>query len=130
MRKELKYGYKQWPLKKGISAEKIPHYAKKAGEWRFNIGEHEVRGELELVMGEFAGYNEIYRYHLHAEETAQEAAGWEDHQHEFNCLLSTLLCMPEHFSVEGYEEDYSPQQIALIKAVREKLLVMGKKNEY
>lgn len=130
MRKELKPWYQKWPRKKGISAEKIPHYAKRAGEWRCKVGKYEERGDLEWVMAEFTFYNETYRFHLYAEETANEAEGWEDHEHSFSDVLRTLIRMPEHFSVTGYEDDYSKQQIALIKAVQKKLLAQGVRNSF
>ena len=118
--------------RKGQSSEKVPHYCKKANEWRCMVSnpwaerEYEEQGNIEYVMGEFTGYNETYDYNW-KEEVRED--GWQDHEHEFAGVLMTLLRVPEHFSVEGFEEQYSKQQLGMIRAVRKKLLAMGKKNE-
>ena len=58
MRKELKRSYQDWPPRKGISHERIPHYCKKADEWRCMIngidGKYEERSGLYFVMSEFS----------------------------------------------------------------------------
>jgi len=134
MREDLKK-WKSWgpgKPRKGQSGEKVPHYCKKANEWRCMVSypwggrNYEERGDIEYVMGEFARYGETYDFNY---EEITRKDDWQDHAHSFVGVLCTLIRWPEHFSVEGFEEQYSKQQIELIKAVREKLLVMGKKNE-
>lgn len=77
-------------------------------------------------MGEFSQYGETYHF-----ETDEKPAvdGYSDHEHSFAGVLATLLCRPEHFMVEGFEQEYSRQQLEMIRTVREKLISMGKKNE-
>ena len=119
--------------RKGQSSEKVPHYCKKANEWRCMVSypwaerAYEERGDIEYVMGEFAGYNETYDYNWR--EEAREDR-WQDHAHDFAGVLLSILRTPEHFSVEGFEEQYSKQQMKLMEAVRDKVLAMGTKNEY
>ena len=117
---------------KGQSSEKVPHYCKRANEWRCMVDypwaerNYEERGDIEYVMGEFSQYGEVYHFHY---ADSSQINGQQDHEHDFAGVLWTLIRWPEQFSVARYEEDYSSQEIALIKAVRERLLAMGKKNE-
>ena len=87
---------------------------------------YEERGELDYVMGEFSQYGETYHF-----ETDEKPAvgGYTDHEHSFAGVLATLLWRPEYFQVEGFEKEYSRQQLEMLKAVRDKLISMGKKNE-
>ena len=133
--REDKKTWKVWQYgkpHKGQSGEKVPHYCKKASEWRCMVKyswterNYEERGELDYVMEEFSQYGEIYHF-----ETDEKPAvdGYLDHEHSFAGVLATLLCRPEHFQVEGFEQEYSRQQLEMIRAVRDKLISMGKKNE-
>ena len=116
--------------RKGQSSESVPHYCKKAKEWRCTMDgyegrKYEARGNIELVMSEFVCYNETYEYDV------KEFPGEEDwcHGHTFESVLMALLLMPEYFSVEEYKHQYSQQQLDMIKAVKDKMLSMGKKNK-
>lgn len=117
---------------KGQSGEKVPHYCKKANEWRCMVSypwterNYEERGDIEYVMGEFSQYGETYHF-----ETDKKPAveGYTDHEHSFAGVLATLLFRSMYFQVEGFEQEYSRQQLEMIRTVREKLISMGKKNE-
>lgn len=87
---------------------------------------YEERGELDYVMREFSQYNEAYHF-----ETDEKPAveGYTDHEHSFAGVLATLPRRPEYFQIKGFEKEYSRQQLEMIRAVREKLISMGKKNE-
>lgn len=126
MRKQLKRWYKEWPPRKGQSGETVPHYCPKSREWRCRIGKNEVRGSIEIVFEELTRFCEVYDYLVRDNQTTEES--W--HDHFYSKVMSCLIQMPEHFRVEGFEEQYSKQQIELIKAVQEKLLAAGKQNEY
>lgn len=126
MRKQLKRWYKEWPPRKGQSGEKIPHYCKNSHDWRCKIGKYETRGNIETVFEELTQFCEIYDYLVRENQSTEES--W--HDHFYGDVMQRLIQLPEHFCVDGFEEQYSKQQIELIKAVREKLLSMGKKNEY
>ena len=126
MRKQLKRWYKEWPPSKGQSGEKAPHYCKSAREWRCRIGKYETRGNIEAVFEELTRFCETYDYLVRENQSPEES--W--HSHFYSDVLNSLIKMPEHFRIAGFEEQYSRQQIGLIKAVREKLLAAGKQNEY
>ena len=126
MRKQLKRWYQEWPPRKGQSGEKVPHFCKTANEWRCMTGNSETRGNIEHVLEELTMYCESYDYLVRENQLSEDA--W--HEHFYQDVLTRLIQLPENFSVEGFEEQYSRQQIELIKAVREKLLAMGKKNDF
>lgn len=111
IRKQLKRCYQ-----KGQSGEKVPHYCK--------IGRFETRGDIEHLMEELTCFCEVYDFKISENEKVKNS--W--HEHFYQDVLNRLIQFPEHFSVELFEEQYSRQQLELIRAVREKLLDMGKKN--
>ena len=78
------------------------------------------------MFEELTQFCEIYDYLVRENQSQEES--W--HDHFYDDVLSRLIDLPEHFRVDEFEEQYSRQQIELIKAVREKMLAMGKKNEY
>ena len=126
MRKQLKRWYKEWPPRKGQSGEKVPHYCKSAREWRCRIGKYETRGNIEAVFEELTQFCETYDYLVRENQSLEES--W--HSHFYCDVLNSLIKLPEHFRVDGFEGQYSKQQVEFIKAVREKLLAAGKRNEY
>ncbi len=96
----------------------IPRYDRKRGYWRAWIdGVHE-EGCLEYVCGEFAKSGLYYPFRTSTEETDH------DHEHTFEGVLASLVEAPEHFSIRGFEEYYSKQEIAFLDKVRERLLIM------
>lgn len=110
--------YEKWPSKR-VSYELVPHYCKKSNEWRcaeknYKGKIYEEVGDLTYIMGEFSRYNEIYRYNT------EDTIKWYGHEHNFDGVLLTVIRYPDSFTIEGFEEDYSEQQIKLIKAVQEK----------
>ena len=113
--------YHKWPSKR-VSCEFVPHYCKNANEWRCaekNYKEkiYEEIGPLEYIMGEFTQYCEVYRYNT------KDTTKWYGHEHSFSGVLHTVIQYPDSFSIKGFEEDYSEQQIKLINAVKEKFLI-------
>ena len=116
----MRRSYEKWPSKR-VSYEIIPHYCKKSDEWRCASAERNYKGKiyeevgpLNYIMGEFTRYNEIYRYNT------KDTTKWYGHEHSFDGVLLTVIHYPDSFTIEGFEEDYSEQQIKLIKAVQEK----------
>lgn len=63
-------------------------------------------------------YNECYDYLVYKNQPAEDS--WHDHR--FTHVLARLIDMPEYFTVTGFENQYSRQQIELMEAVRKKLL--------
>lgn len=98
----------------------IPRYDRKRGYWRAWIdGVHE-EGCLEYVCGEFAKSGLFYPVHIGTDETEH------DHEHTFAGVLAALLDSPISFSLRGFEEYYSKQELEMLRKVQEKLLVMKK----
>lgn len=61
------------------------------------------------------------------DEDRNEDRDFQPHAHSFDWALSYLMEYPEHFSIEGFEEFYSEQEIELIQKFQKKLLEdMGK----
>ena len=87
-------------------------------EWYAFVDGRMERGDIEYVCSEFAKRSLYYPYHL----KGKEIDGWEHHQHEFASVLSTLIDSPEIFSVCGFEEYYSEQQIFFLGSVQKRLL--------
>jgi len=91
---------------------------KRQFEWYVFVDGRMERGDIEYVCAEFAKMSLYYPYHL----KGKEIDGWEHHQHEFASVLSTLIDSPEIFSVCGFEEYYSEQQIFFLDSVQKRLL--------
>jgi hypothetical protein len=47
--------------------------------------------------------------------------GGRGHDHYFEGVLEALLDDPEGFSIQGYEEYYSKQEMELLEAIQRKL---------
>ena len=99
-------------------SDTVPRYDWKRGYWKVWVdGVHE-EGCLEYVCGEFAKAGLFYPFRIGTDETEH------DHEHTFEGVLASLMEAPEHFSIRGFEDHYSKQEIAFLDKVREKLLIM------
>ena len=98
----------------------VPRYDRKRDCWRAWVGGIHEEGCLEYVCGEFAKAGLFYPFRTSIDKTEHE------HEHTFEGVLASLLETPEHFSVQGFEEYYSKQEIAFLDKVREKLLMLKK----
>ena len=94
-----------------------PHYDQKSGQWTTRVDERRESGDIEYVCAEFAKKGLIYPFRTDSDETA-----WHDHEHTFAGVLESLVEAPEHFSIHGFEEYYSKQEIAFLDKVRERLI--------
>lgn len=106
----------------------IPYYSKKNDKWRVKIkmeykGKDCIQteeGDLEYVVCEYLATSLYYPFWLDADRNTDR--DFQPHDHSFNDVLSWLLHYPEHFSIEGFEEYYSKQEIELLQKFQKKLL--------
>jgi broad specificity phosphatase PhoE len=104
----------------------IPYYDRKKKLWRVRLADREKgglhytveEGTLDYVVCEYANGglyfpfwkgNKVYK-------------NFEAHAHSFEEVLGFLLDDPVTFSITGFEEYYSAQEIALLEAFQKKLL--------
>ena len=106
----------------------IPYYSGKKGKWCVKLvmgyqGKDILQteeGELDYVVCEYLRTSLYYPFWL--DENRDTERDFQPHAHSFNDALSWLLHYPEHFSIEGFEEFYSEQEIELIQNFQKKLL--------
>ena len=87
----------------------IPYYDKEEDTWKCEFPDRELveeRGCLEYVISEFIWDGLNYHYYIN---------GNLDHEHTFREVLIHVLSDYETFSINGYEEEYSKQEIRIIK---------------
>ena len=93
-----------------------PYYDRKDKCWRVNFPDRDVEeGDLLYVVSEFARAGLYFPYHT------TKALGGRGHDHYFEGVLESLLDDPEGFSIQGYEEHYSKQEIEMLEAIQQKL---------
>lgn len=78
----------------------------------YGLDNREIGGII-YVAGEFAHTGLYFEFSVNGEE-------W--HEHDFGDVIKCLLEYPEAFSIEGYEDDYSRQEIEMLAAVRKRAL--------
>jgi len=98
---------------------RIPQVSRSNREWRIELPDGQVeKGSLEYVLGELAHTNLLLPY-----STAQtEANDYDGHAHDFEGVLYALLHYPDSFSIAGFEDYYSQQEIEFLDAVQNKLI--------
>ena len=93
-------------------------YNKESNTWKVNVpGWGVEEGSLQYVIGEYIGSNLIYPYNTEQTQNSE----YHSHAHEFDGVLKALLLNPERFSIEGFEEYYSAQEIELIHMLQKKV---------
>ena len=96
-----------------------PYYDRGNAKWRVDFPDRDSEeGDLLYVACEFAGTGLYYPYNDSA------AAGLEHsgHAHSFSGVIRALLDDPAGFTVGGFEECYSGQELGLLEKLRQKLL--------
>lgn len=66
----------------------------------------------------------LYRYIIGDKNNSE----YQPHSHTFDSVLHQVYDYPETFSIEGYEEDYSNQEIEFLKSAKKELLNKGYKD--
>lgn len=69
-------------------------------------------GSLEYVLAELSKSGLCYHFC---------GAGEREHEHTFTGVLRALVADPKFFSVEGFEKEYSEQELHFLKRVQEEL---------
>lgn len=93
-----------------------PYYDRADKRWRVTFPDREAEeGDLLYVASEYARTGLYFPYHT------TKALGGHGHDHYFEGVLEALLNNPEGFSIQGYEEYYSKQEIEMLEAIQRKL---------
>ena len=96
-----------------------PFYDELQRTWKVDIpGWGVEEGELLYVIGEYTRSGLWYPF------TKAESAerGYQYHEHTFSGIVEALLSDPSDFSVAGFEEFYSKQELELLEKLQTKLL--------
>ena len=101
---------------------RIPSYDKKLQLWTVNIGGEMVCGNLENVLSNYIDDKLIYEYN---------SDGKCKRFHEFNELLICIiydLSKGKSVNFDGYERDYSEQELSYLNKLVDK--IMDNKNKF
>ena len=77
-------------------------------------------GDLDYIASEFVESSVIYRFHNYYKYGKE---GHHDHGHSITAVLDAIVNNPEGVTIEGFEDDYSKQEINFLNAFRNKLLM-------
>ena len=84
--------------------------------WRVTFPDRDAEeGDLLYVASEFARTGLCFPYYT------TKALGGRGHDHYFEGVLESLLDDPEGFSIQGFEEYYSTQEIEMLETIQRKL---------
>ena len=72
-------------------------------------------GDLLYVASEYARTGLYFPYYT------TKAFGGRGHDHYFEGVLESLIDDPEGFSIQGFEEYYSKQEIEMLETIQRKL---------
>ena len=91
----------------------LPTYLPEKECWIVKTSHGVEEGDLLYIAAEFCYDNPTYHYRYNKDSEDF------DHEHSFNAVIDSLLYDPEHFSIEGAEEDYSLQERRVLMSIRE-----------
>ena len=95
-----------------------PYYDKRKRCWRVDFPDrNSEEGDLLYVASEFIQSGLYYPYR----NSATRACKYNEHDHTFEGVLMALLDDPKGFTIEGFEEYYSKQEIKMLWDVQKKL---------
>lgn len=93
-----------------------PYYDRQDKCWRVSFPDRDAEeGDLLYVASEFARAGLYFPYHT------TKVVGDRGHDHYFEGVLEALLDDPEGFSIQGYEEYYSKQEMEMLETIQRKL---------
>lgn len=101
--------------------EKVPYYDSVSRTWKVVTEWGKEEGDAIYIASEFV--KEGLYYPFHSEPSCKEEH--YNHAHDFAAVVSFLLERPEFFSVAGFEEYYSRQELQLLNKIKMKLQVSG-----
>ena len=96
-----------------------PFYDELQHTWKVDIpGWGIEEGELLYVIGEYTRSGLWYPF----TKAKPAEGGYQHHEHTFTGIVEALLSDPSDFSVAGFEENYSKQELDLLEKLQTKLL--------
>ena len=102
-----------------------PYYDGRHRVWKVEIpGWGTEEGPLLYVAGEFAKSALVYPFNT-SETIGKD---YSNHEHSFNGVIEGLFMDPMGFTLEGFEEYYSKQEIEMLNAIQAKLLEYEENN--
>ena len=88
-----------------------PTYIAKEKCWAVKTQLGIEKGSIEYVLGEFVNGGLVYRFNGNGNE-------YHSHCHTFSEVLAEVAKSPESISIDGFEKDYSEQEIRFLKNTR------------
>lgn len=103
-----------------------PYYDRRGRRWKVDFPDRaSEEGDLLYVAGEYA-YSCLY---FPYNDSATKGKEYSGHCHSFEGVIEALLNDPVGFTVEGFEEYYSSQEMELLAKIQKKLLLASDSNE-
>lgn len=105
-----------------FKGQKTPLYVPREKKWVVDTDHGVESGDLYWVAAAFAASTLSYRF-------ATLIAGQQqcEQEHSFEAVVQALLGDVDHFSIKGYETDYSQQELAFLQAIQTKAVAISKK---
>ena len=103
----------------------IPFYDRRDDVYRvFFKDRYDEFGDLDYVVGEYIRDGLIYHYRLKGSPMGDD---FVDHEHSFSAILAVITdCHGRGFSIRGYEDEYSSQELNIIRKYITKLKEMNR----
>ncbi len=97
----------------------FPFYDPASETWKVVTEYGEQEGNVMYIASEFVRDGVIYLFHCEPPEKEK----YHEHAHSFEGVVSCLLEQPEYFSVAGFEEYYSRQELEFLNLLKKKLQI-------
>jgi len=97
-----------------------PYYDTENHCWAVDMEYGHEEGCIEYVMSEFVKGGLYFPFKYGAEEEKGR------HSHTFDGLIQDVMRNPQEFSIEGYEEYYSDQELEFLTKIKNKLIEVEK----
>ena len=104
---------------------KEPYYDSINRVWKLDTELGTEEGDAIYIASEYVNGGLIYPFH---DEKPDEETG-HNHVHDFASVVEFLLRQPQYFSIDGFEEYYSRQEIELLDELKKKLYIGARKYE-
>lgn len=104
--------------------QKIPLYISESDFWVVNTPHGIEYGDMLYVVSEFTESGLHYSFN-----TLISGKVRKDHAHSFEGVIVSLLNDVTHFSIIGFEKDYSQQEIDFINNIQNKILNESRDNK-
>lgn len=99
-----------------FKGQKIPTYDSKSDIWVVDTAHGVEFGDMNYVLSEFVEGGLHYSFNTLIAGEVQR-----DHEHSFAGVILALLDDVTHFSIIGFEEDYSQQEIKFLNDIQNKI---------